>query len=145
MQTTVMMSSYGLLKFLVYSTWFYFTFFWFKNTVKNRTVAALLLGLIRLLLGVALGTLLAPITIGLGLGLRSLIKAYLIVYPAIRAVEWGIIWVIMARSAKISIKAPNKAAIRWWMISSIIISCLTDLPLYVYAVLTGIQLTGGFC
>jgi hypothetical protein len=143
MQSVTILFFYGLLKFIAYTAWCYAALRWFDNKVKNKKSIAALLGFIRLLLGIVLGTLLAKVTFLLVLGSGSILKGYFIIYPAIRVFEWGILWLIM-RTRKISITAPNKTAILLWILGGIIVSCLADLPLYLWALWSGAMLSGRF-
>ncbi|MCD6045916.1 MAG: hypothetical protein K0R48_1079 [Gammaproteobacteria bacterium] len=119
---------YGLIKFIAYTAWCYLALCWFDNTVKNKRSMAVWLGFIRLFLGFILGSSLGRIGFSLT-GFNSISGAYFMMYPAIRAFEWGIMWLIL-HSRKINIKAPSITAVVLWIIGGIIVSCLVDGFLY---------------
>lgn len=136
---------YGLVKFIAYSTWCYATLHWFDNKVNNKFATATLLGLIRLLLGMLLGLPLSLLAFYLSLQLKSIIIPYLMIYPAVRVFEWGILWFMM-KYRKIGIKTPNKKAVILWILGGIIVSCLADIPLFIANWLSGLPFNGRiFC
>ncbi|HXT24008.1 MAG TPA: hypothetical protein VN749_04160 [Candidatus Eisenbacteria bacterium] len=107
---------------------------------------ALMLGFVRLLLGLLFGVVIwlasSVVLSRLGYGLPQNVVAYLLVYVPVRWLEWSIMAVILVPGSVSEFLLGARKPDRLWRLGGILISCLADIPLIIS--LGGVIPTGRF-
>jgi hypothetical protein len=115
---------YAVAKFLAYSAWCYVGLR-IGQPPAARVASSIRLGAVRWLIGLVFG-------IGVFFAVGSInpeaaARTYFLVYSPVRAVEWGIMAVVIASRAS---QTSRSISIRWlvvWCVGGMVISFLTDL------------------
>ncbi len=115
---------YAVAKFLAYSAWCYLGLR-IGQPPSARVASSIRLGAVRWLIGLFFG-----IVVFLAVGSinpETAARTYFLVYPPVRAVEWGIMGAVIAsRASQTSLSIP----MRWlvvWCVGGMLVSFLTDL------------------
>src|SRR5262249_14079674 len=96
---------YIILKYAAYAGWCLLGLNLFESSIKNRTIAALAIGFLRLVMGLFFGVVIWILSTSayaiyfkiLGDGFGAGVFAYLMVYVPVRWFEWAIIDLILQR------------------------------------------------
>jgi len=114
---------YLLGKYAAYSVWCYVGLRYFSRADLAPVGRTLGFGLVRLVMGIAFGFVIA-FFIGLPAfdSPSSPLVPYLLVYVPVRVVEWFIMSKLMLN--------PPKGRTIYWVLGGIVISCLADIPLF---------------
>lgn len=136
---------YLVVKYLAYSGWMFFGLQKLRND-PSPLLRSLLLGLLRLCLGIFFGVLIYLLSSGLmslfGYGLGQNVIVYLLVYVPVRWIEWGIMSMFLISPDGAGFLVGESKPDRLWRLGGIVISCLADIPLIIS--LGGVIPTGRF-
>jgi hypothetical protein len=134
------------IKFLAYCAWIYWGLGALRNESTPSPLSSLLLGFLRLCLGLFFGVLIyllsATLLSHLGYGLAPNVLTYPSVYVPVRWLEWSIMAVILVPRSFSQFFLGSTKQDRLWRLGGIVISCLADIPLIVG--LGGVIPTGRF-
>lgn len=116
-------AGYVLTKAVAYSAWCFVGVTWFAPARQPRVQAAILFGLGRLVLGVALGLGIYLAALSMNNATRNAPLTYLAIYVPVRVGEWGL-WYFVLRT-----QPGGRGRAIVWIVGGIVVSCLADIPL----------------
>lgn len=131
---------YILLKLIAYIFWCRLGVNKLSFLIKYQGSAAIFLGVLRLIMGIVLGTYAITYLASFIYRLTSFNKwiIYFLCYVPVRIIEWGIIFIII-HIINLTVKKsldniPNQQLYKlqdvfYWILGGIVISCLADLPI----------------
>jgi hypothetical protein len=133
-------------KLAAYSLWCFLGLAKLRSGSDGSAARALMLGFVRLLLGLFFGVVIwfasSVLLSKLGYGLPQNVLTYLLVYVPVRWLEWSIITVILKPGSVSQFFLGSAKPDRLWRLGGIGISCLADIPLIIS--LGGVIPTGRF-
>lgn len=133
-------------KLAAYSLWCFFGLSKLRGDRDASAVRALMLGFVRLLLGLFFGVVIwlasSMVLSKLGYGLPQNFLTYLLVYVPVRWFEWSIMAVVLVPGSISQFFLGSAKPDRLWRLGGIAISCLADIPLIIS--LGGVIPTGRF-
>jgi len=133
-------------KLAAYSLWCFFGLSKLRGDRDASAARALMLGFVRLLLGLFFGVVIwfasSVVLSKLGYGLPQNVLTYLLVYVPVRWFEWSIMAVVLVPGSMSQFFLGATKPDRLWRLGGIVISCLADIPLIIS--LGGVIPTGRF-
>ena len=133
-------------KLAAYSLWCFFGLSKLRGDRDASAVRALMLGFVRLLLGLFFGVVIwlasSMVLSKLDYGLPQNVLTYLLVYVPVRWFEWSIMAVVLVPGSISQFFLGSAKPDRLWRLGGIAISCLADIPLIIS--LGGVIPTGRF-
>lgn len=128
---------YVVLKYVAYAWWCSVGLRLFNRALRARVAAALGFGLLRLVIGLFFGFIIASLSTWIYTTFSSVseksVLIYLSVYVPVRWIEWSILGVVIApgaRTLKSFLIGLNRIS-RGWRLGGIMFSCLADIPIIV--------------
>ena len=115
---------YGVVKFLGYSAWCYLAL-WFAHRADASITSSLRLGAVRWCIGLVFGIAIA-FFIG-SIDAAAVARTYFLVYSPVRALEWGIMAVLVANRHEQSSRSITVLQLSLWCVGGMLVSFLTDL------------------
>ena len=123
---------YVFIKLACYTGWCYFAFSYLGFPVFRKKTLASILGVLRLGMGVIIGTILIVTFVQTIYDIfNSKYLAYFLLYPVVRVFEWGAILILLELIYRKKQKSSNKhtpVRIMIWITGGVVISCLADIP-----------------
>ena len=133
-------------KLAAYSLWCFFGLSKLRGDRDASAARALMLGFVRLLLGLFFGVVIwfasSVVLSKLGYGLPQNVLTYLLVYVPVRWFEWSIMAVVLVPGSMSQFFLGATKPDRLWRLGGIVISCIADIPLIIS--LGGVIPTGRF-